>query len=75
MCKNPDGSAVFKDKADAEKLYRAEIHHRRWPLERAEIQIEKNTLLADVDVGNQHPVVLFSKSIDVVAYPLTKLKP
>lgn len=54
-------------------LYRAQIHHPRWPLEKAELSIQQNTLIKDIPVGRQCPVILFSKKIDVVIYPMEKL--
>jgi uncharacterized protein YqjF (DUF2071 family) len=54
-------------------LYRAQIHHPKWPLERAALDIHQNTLLKQIPVGRQHPAILFSKKIDVVIYPLEKL--
>lgn len=50
------------------RLYRAEVHHRQWPLQKAEVEIESNTLLNGFNTGDQHPSALFSKSVDVVAY-------
>ncbi|QXD23596.1 DUF2071 domain-containing protein [Opitutia bacterium ISCC 51] len=55
------------------QLYRTEVHHPQWPLEKAEISFQKNTLLNDFEIGDQHPSVLFSRSIDVIAYPPTAL--
>jgi uncharacterized protein len=55
------------------QLYRTEVHHPQWPLEKAEISIKRNTLLNDFEIGDQHPSVLFSRSLDVVAYPATAL--
>lgn len=50
------------------QLYRTEVQHQKWPLHRAEVEISKNTLLDNWEVGHQHPIVLFSKHIDVLAY-------
>ncbi len=55
------------------QLYRTEVQHPPWPLEKADISFQKNTLLNDFKIGDQHPSVLFSRSIDVVAYPPTAL--
>jgi len=49
-------------------VFRVEVHHRKWPIESADIEIRKNTLLEDFNIGPQHPSVLFSKSIDVAVY-------
>ena len=54
-------------------LYRTEVQHQEWPLQQAEIDIQTNTLLADWDLGLQHPSVLFSKHIDVLAYAPKRL--
>lgn len=54
-------------------LYRGEIQHPPWPLERAEITLHQNTLLADFPVGEMHPSLLFSRSLDVVVFPLQRL--
>ena len=56
-----------------EYLYRTEVQHQEWPLQQAEIDIQTNTLLEDWDLGLQHPSVLFSKHIDVLAYAPERL--
>ena len=50
------------------QLYRTEVHHRQWPLQAASVDILDNTLLSDFEIGEMHPSVLYSESIDVVAY-------
>jgi uncharacterized protein YqjF (DUF2071 family) len=51
-------------------LYRAEIHHRPWPLQPAEAQIELNTMPPpDLDLAGG-PLVHYSKRQDVVIWPL-----
>jgi uncharacterized protein YqjF (DUF2071 family) len=55
------------------ELFRAEIHHPQWPLQSASIKIRKNTFLTNLPIGEMHPSVLFSKSIDVAVYDLEKL--
>jgi uncharacterized protein YqjF (DUF2071 family) len=54
-------------------LYRTEVQHRLWPLQKASLDIEKNSMLSDFEVGLQHPSILFSKRIEVVAYALERL--
>ncbi len=54
-------------------LYRTEVQHQEWPLQQAEIDIQTNTLLKGWDLGLQHPSVLFSKHIDVLAYAPERL--
>ena len=50
------------------KLYRTEVHHQKWPLQTTRIDIQENTLLDNFEIGEMHPSVLYSESIDVVAY-------
>jgi len=50
-------------------LYRTEVQHQKWPLQNAEIDIRRNNLLDRFKVGERHASVLYSASIDVVAYP------
>jgi uncharacterized protein YqjF (DUF2071 family) len=53
--------------------YRGEIHHRRWPLQPAEAEIEVNTV-ADAHgfrLPETPPLLHFAKSIDVVAWSPT----
>jgi uncharacterized protein len=48
-----------------------DIHHRPWPLQRAEAEISVNTMAAAAGVphGSETPVLHFAKRIDVVAWP------
>ena len=55
-------------------LYRTEVQHQEWPLQQAEIDIETNTLLEGWNLGAQHPSVLFSKHLDVLAYAPERLR-
>jgi uncharacterized protein YqjF (DUF2071 family) len=52
------------------RLYRAQIHHPKWPLQRAEIEIVENTLLRGWRPGPMHPSVLFSRRLPVILWPL-----
>ncbi len=54
-------------------LFRGEIHHPQWPLEEAEVDLRVNTLVDPFPVGERHPSILFSRSIDVVVWPLTRI--
>ena len=54
-------------------LFRGEVQHPKWPLQHAELTMRGNTLLDEFKVGERHPSVLFSKSLDVVVYPLERL--
>ena len=53
-------------------LYRGEIQHPRWPLQRAELELSVNRY-ADLKLGPQHPDVWFSPRVDVVVWPLDRL--
>ncbi len=50
------------------QLYRAEVQHPKWTLQKARYRIEENTMLDAFKVGPQHPSVLFSQEISVVAW-------
>jgi uncharacterized protein YqjF (DUF2071 family) len=51
-------------------VYRAEIHHRPWPLQDAEAEIEVNTMAraADIVLADQPPRLSFAKQLDVVIW-------
>ena len=51
------------------RLYRAEIHHRPWPLQSAQARIDLNTM-ASLEVSEHDPLVHFSARQDVVIWPL-----
>lgn len=53
-------------------LYRGEIQHPRWPLQRAELELSVNRY-ADLQLGPRHPDVWFSPRVDVVVWPLDRL--
>ncbi len=57
-----------------ETLYRGEIHHRPWPLMSARLEVDENSYLDPFPVGNRQDEVLFSRSIDVVVWPLRKVE-
>ena len=54
---------------------RVEIHHRPWPLQRAEAKIDVETMTAagGVPHGSETPVLHYAKRIDVVAWPPRRL--
>ncbi|TML27817.1 MAG: DUF2071 domain-containing protein [Actinobacteria bacterium] len=52
-----------------EALYRADIHHRPWPLQPAEAQVDLNTM-PPVKVSEGDPLVHYSSRQDVVIWPL-----
>jgi uncharacterized protein YqjF (DUF2071 family) len=56
----------------AGSLWRAEIHHRPWPLQPAEARIDPNTMPpADLEVRGE-PVLHYSARQDVVIWPLER---
>lgn len=52
------------------RVQRGEIHHLPWPLQRAEAQIEANTMaLADgIGLPNEAPHLMFAKRLDVLVW-------
>jgi uncharacterized protein YqjF (DUF2071 family) len=54
------------------RLCRAEIHHRPWPLQQAEAEIELNTM-PPVEPSDHAPLCHFSRRQDVVIWPLEPL--
>ncbi len=54
------------------RIFRAEVHHEPWPLQRAEAEISKNELLEPHGLSLDGPPQLlhFSRHIDVVVWPL-----
>lgn len=53
-------------------VWRGEIHHRRWPLQPAEIEIEHNTMAEQLRLvlPAHPPLVHFARRLDVVAWGL-----
>ncbi len=58
---------LYAEHEDA--LYRAEIHHRPWPLQPAEAHVDLNTM-PPVKVSQGDPMVHYSARQDVVIWPL-----
>ena len=55
---------------EAGKVYRGEIHHRPWPLQRADAEIERNTMAPPgIETGGP-PLLHFAERQDVVIWPL-----
>jgi len=55
--------------------YRAEVHHRPWPLQGAEAEIERNTMAAaaGVELPPERPLLHFARRLDVLVWPLTRV--
>ncbi len=56
-------------------LFRVEVHHRPWPLERALCEIEENTLFKNLSlpIHNAPDTLHFSRGVDIIAWGLEKL--
>lgn len=56
-------------------IYCGEIHHEPWPLQRADLELRENTLgnLLDADLSDPPESVLFSRKLNVVAWPISKV--
>ncbi|EMJ46808.1 YqjF family protein [Leptospira santarosai] len=54
-------------------IYRGEVHHLPWPLQKGECMIRKNTILQShyLPLLHKEPLVHYSNSIKVALYPLT----
>jgi uncharacterized protein len=52
------------------RLFRAEIHHRPWPLEQAEASIDLNTIPPEGVSVDAEPIAHFSRQQDVVIWSL-----
>lgn len=54
------------------ETWRAEVQHPKWPLQRAAVTVHRNTVTG-LKLGPPHPTTLFSRRIDVVAWPLERV--
>ncbi len=57
-------------------LYRAEVHHHPWPLQRATVSIQRNDLVAAWGIApdSAPELVHYSRRLDVVVWPLQPLE-
>jgi uncharacterized protein len=57
------------------RLYRAEIHHPPWPLQRAEATIHENTMTAPfgIELPAERPLLHYASRQDVAIWPLRRL--
>jgi uncharacterized protein YqjF (DUF2071 family) len=58
---------------DGGRLYRAEIHHPPWDLQRGEAELDLNTM-APFPLPDEEPHVLFSPRQDVVVWALEEVR-
>jgi uncharacterized protein len=56
--------------ARGNRLLRADVHHEPWRLQRAQLEIERNTMLEvqGIDVGPHEPVLQYSERQDVLVW-------
>lgn len=52
-------------------LYRSEVHHRPWPMQKAEAEIGKNTMVdpLGIELPDTEPLLHFASRLDVVIWP------
>ncbi|TMK70969.1 MAG: DUF2071 domain-containing protein [Actinobacteria bacterium] len=60
--------------AEGGTLYRAEIHHRPWPLQTAEATIDLNTMPPDDIRLDGEPLLHYSAREDVLIWPLERVR-
>ena len=55
-------------------IFRGHIHHGPWPLQRAEAEIEENSVASGQGLAlSGTPLLHFAKRIDVVVWPLERV--
>lgn len=56
------------------QLYRGDIHHRPWPLQKAEADFEINTMAtaAAISLPPTNPHLAFARKLDVLIWPLVR---
>jgi len=60
---------LYAESADA-LMFRTDVHHRQWPLQRARAVIARNTMLDSIGlaIGNEAPLLHFSRRLDVIVW-------
>ena len=58
------------------RTYRGEIHHEPWPLQRATAEITTCTMSAPIGISlsGPPPLLHFARRLEVVVWPLQKLR-
>ena len=51
-------------------LQRVEVHHKQWPLQKAEVNISKNDIIQStgISVIDDQPICHYSKGVHVISY-------
>ncbi|HVU12506.1 MAG TPA: DUF2071 domain-containing protein [Phototrophicaceae bacterium] len=57
-----------------DRIYRCEIHHQAWPLQRAEGQISMNTMVHGFDLPDEPPILHYADRLDVLTWYLERVK-
>ncbi|MEM7234672.1 MAG: DUF2071 domain-containing protein [Planctomycetota bacterium] len=51
------------------RVFRGEIHHLPWPIQKAEVELERDSVLASIGLeSTETPILQFARRIDVVAW-------
>jgi uncharacterized protein YqjF (DUF2071 family) len=60
----------------ANRVYRGEVHHQPWPLQKAEAEFEINTVAAAVGIllPKTAPSLLFARELEVLIWPLNRIE-
>jgi len=60
---------------DAGRVYRAEVHHQRWPLQPAEAELEVNNVAAasGIILPAIPPLLQFARKLEVLIWPLQSI--
>jgi uncharacterized protein YqjF (DUF2071 family) len=58
-----------------QRLYRGDIHHAQWPLQRAELEITRNTMALShhVSLPDTAPLLHYAHQLEVLIWPLRRL--
>ncbi|TGM07293.1 DUF2071 domain-containing protein [Leptospira barantonii] len=58
------------------RIYRGDVHHRPWPLQKAECIVHRNTILEShkIPLLSSSPLVHYSNSIKVALFPLVQVQ-
>ncbi|MFL5624434.1 MAG: YqjF family protein [Ktedonobacteraceae bacterium] len=58
-----------------DRVYRAHIHHRPWPLQAAELELERNTmaLASDIHLPATRPLLHYAHRQEVLVWPLQRV--
>ncbi len=61
---------------DGPRVFRADIHHLPWPLQRAEAEIELNTMTAPLNImlPFEQPLLHYARRLDVLVWPPERLR-